>query len=126
MKITVIGCGRWGSFITWYLDHIGHEVTLYGRKTISTRKGICYDFSHLFAALCRSQNIPCYVVDGTKFDDANYHHTWNRIYYNGCWWNVDVTIDIVKFQKQEKLYGLLDIGDNAFVRDKVYIITRIY
>ena len=33
MKITVIGCGRWGSFITWYLDHIGHEVTLYGRKT---------------------------------------------------------------------------------------------
>lgn len=31
MKITVIGCGRWGSFITWYLDHIGQEVTLYGR-----------------------------------------------------------------------------------------------
>ena len=96
------------------------------RKTLSTRKGICYDFSHLFAALCRSQNIPCYVVDGTKFDDANYHHTWNRVYYNGCWWNVDVTIDIVKFQKQEKLYGLLNIGDNAFVRDNVYIITRIY
>lgn len=33
MKITVIGCGRWGSFITWYLDHIGHDVTLYGRET---------------------------------------------------------------------------------------------
>ncbi|MDD3222538.1 MAG: NAD(P)H-dependent glycerol-3-phosphate dehydrogenase [Lachnospiraceae bacterium] len=33
MKITVIGCGRWGSFITWYLDHIGHEVTLYGRES---------------------------------------------------------------------------------------------
>jgi glycerol-3-phosphate dehydrogenase (NAD(P)+) len=32
MKITVIGCGRWGSFITWYLDKIGHEVTLYGRE----------------------------------------------------------------------------------------------
>ena len=31
MKICVIGCGRWGSLITWYLDHIGHEVTLYGR-----------------------------------------------------------------------------------------------
>ena len=96
------------------------------RKTLSTRKGICYDFSHLFAALCRSQNIPCYVVDGTKSDDANYHHTWNRVYYNDCWWNVDVTIDIVKFQKQEKLYGLLNIGDNAFVRGNVYIITRIY
>lgn len=33
MKITVIGCGRWGSFITWYLDKIGHDVTLYGRSS---------------------------------------------------------------------------------------------
>lgn len=33
MKITVIGCGRWGSLIAWYLDSIKHEVTLYGRET---------------------------------------------------------------------------------------------
>lgn len=32
MKATVIGCGRWGSFIAWYLHSIGHEVTLYGRE----------------------------------------------------------------------------------------------
>lgn len=32
MKISVIGCGRWGSFIAWYLDNIGHNVTLYGRR----------------------------------------------------------------------------------------------
>lgn len=32
MNMTVIGCGRWGSFIAWYLDHIGHAVTLYGRE----------------------------------------------------------------------------------------------
>lgn len=32
MKITVIGCGRWGSLITWYLDRRGHEMTLYGRS----------------------------------------------------------------------------------------------
>lgn len=33
MKITVIGCGRWGSLITWYLDRLGHNVTLYGRES---------------------------------------------------------------------------------------------
>ena len=33
MKITVIGCGRFGTFIAWYLDSIGHSVTLYGRET---------------------------------------------------------------------------------------------
>ena len=33
MKITVIGCGRWGSLITWYLaSRKGHDVTLYGLK----------------------------------------------------------------------------------------------
>ena len=57
------------------------------RKTLTTKKGICYDFSHLFAAICRSQNIPCYVLDGTKLDDANYHHTWNRVYFNDSWWD---------------------------------------
>ena len=30
MNITVIGCGRWGSFICWYLDRIGQNVSLYG------------------------------------------------------------------------------------------------
>ena len=33
MKISIIGCGRWGSLICWYLDKIGHEVTLYGRES---------------------------------------------------------------------------------------------
>jgi len=30
MDITVIGCGRWGSCIAWYLNKIGHNITLYG------------------------------------------------------------------------------------------------
>lgn len=32
MRISVLGCGRWGSFIAWYLNHIGHTVLLYGRE----------------------------------------------------------------------------------------------
>lgn len=31
-NIFVIGCGRWGTFLAWYLDKIGHNVSLYGRK----------------------------------------------------------------------------------------------
>lgn len=31
MKITVIGCGRWGSFIAWYTDKIGHSVKVYDK-----------------------------------------------------------------------------------------------
>ena len=32
MKISVLGCGRWGSCIAWYLDRIGHEVWSCGLK----------------------------------------------------------------------------------------------
>ncbi len=45
LNVTVIGCGRWGSFIAKYLADEGHAVTLYGRESsrnmqefISTRK----------------------------------------------------------------------------------------
>lgn len=29
-RVTVIGCGRWGSFLAWYADQLGHNVTVYG------------------------------------------------------------------------------------------------
>jgi len=95
------------------------------RKTLSTRKGICYDFSHLFAALCRSQNIPCYVVDGDKRDNHNYHHTWNRVYFDGSWWNMDITFDTVQTKKQGELYGFSKI-DASYNFEDVYLIRRIY
>lgn len=30
MKISVLGCGRWGSFIAWYLSRMGNEVYSWG------------------------------------------------------------------------------------------------
>ncbi len=95
------------------------------RKTLRTHNGVCYDFSHLFAALCRSQNIPCYVVDGDKRDNFQYHHTWNRVYFHSSWWNMDITFDIVQTKKHEQLYGFRKIG-NPYIQDKEYQITKIY
>ena len=95
------------------------------RRTLSTRKGVCYDFSNLFAALCRSQNIPCYVVDGTPYDRSTQDHTWNRVYYDGCWWDVDVTNDISSTADGKSLYGFREL-DGASAPDKDYYITNIY
>ncbi len=44
MKVTVIGSGRWGSFLAWYLSRLGHDVCLCGRKG-----------SHSFAELCKTR-----------------------------------------------------------------------
>ena len=95
------------------------------RKTLSTRKGICYDFAHLFTALCRSQNIPCHVVNGDKRDNAQYHHTWNRVHFDGSWWSMDVTFDIVQTKNQGSLYGFRII-DGPYVTIKEFFITKIY
>ena len=32
MRVTVLGCGRWGSFHAWYAQRVGHAVTLWGRS----------------------------------------------------------------------------------------------
>ena len=32
VKVTVIGCGRWGTFLAWYASELGHTVKLYGRN----------------------------------------------------------------------------------------------
>ena len=39
MKITVGGCGRWGSCIAWYLDRNGHDVTVFGEEDAPTYVG---------------------------------------------------------------------------------------
>ena len=39
MKISVIGCGRWGSFQAWHAAKIlNHEVVLYGRESSANMK----------------------------------------------------------------------------------------
>ncbi len=32
MRVTVIGSGRWGTFLAWYADRQGHSVRLFGRE----------------------------------------------------------------------------------------------
>ena len=90
------------AFYDWIVSNFEYDYDCYPlfqyfdvRKTLQTKQGICFDFSHLFSALCRSQNIPCYAVDGTPYDSSKEHHTWNRVYFNGSWWDVDVTNDLL-------------------------------
>ena len=40
MRVTVIGCGRWGSFLAWYADKLGHRTTLYGRDGSAHMKAL--------------------------------------------------------------------------------------
>lgn len=69
MRITVIGCGRWGSFIAWYLDHIGHQVTLYGREGSANlrrfRETRCNDYLRLPESVALSSALDCVLAAET-------------------------------------------------------------
>ena len=120
------------AFYDWIITNFEYDYDCYPlfqyfdvRKTLQTKQGICFDFSHLFAAFCRSQNIPCYAVDGTPYDRSKEPHTWNRVFFNGSWWDIDLTNDILAIKDGRKLYGFREL-DGAFDTDKDYYITKIY
>lgn len=116
----------------WIIDNFEYDYDYFAfiqyfnvRRTLRTHKGVCYDFSNLFAALCRCQDIPCYVVDGTPYDRSTQDHTWNRVYYTNSWWDVDITNDTTANQNNEKLYGFRKL-ESSYSLDNYYRITKIY
>ena len=59
MRITVIGCGRWGSLIAWYLDRVGHQVTLYGWETSAHMQEFLKTHSNGLLTLPLSVSLSC-------------------------------------------------------------------
>ena len=60
---------------------------------LKNQTGVCYDFSALFAAMCRSQEIPCVIQKGYL---NGVYHAWNLVYIDGAWQAVDMTVAIAK------------------------------
>ena len=120
------------AFYDWIVSNFEYDYDCYPlfqyfdvRKTLQTKQGICFDFSHLFTAFCRSQNIPCYAVDGISRKNNADRHTWNRVYYDGAWWNVDITADITRTANGNKLYGFHKLESIAAL-DTDFFIMKIY
>ena len=113
----------------WVLDYLKYnedydtEYQYYDmNRILDCKSGICFDYSHLFAAICRSRNIPCYILDGYDRKNNNMLHTWNRVYFNGTWWNVDLSFDD---RTDGRKYGFYKL-DSFTEEDKDLVITFIY
>lgn len=63
-------------------------------ETLQSRKGICYDFSSLLAAMARSVGVPTKLVKGYS-DNAVGYHAWNEVYIGGSdkWFTIDSSVD---------------------------------
>ena len=74
-------------------------------STLSSRKGICFDYAALMAAMLRSQGVPCKLVIGNA-DGA--YHAGNMVYVNGSWQLYDAT------------YGAAGQRASSYVAQRVY------
>ena len=69
-----------------------HNYTPDTNQALRDKLGVCYDFSAVFAAMCRSQGIPCALEKG--YTTLGYH-AWNQVWVDGAWATVDVTTAVV-------------------------------
>ncbi|MBR5534855.1 MAG: transglutaminase domain-containing protein [Ruminiclostridium sp.] len=76
----------------------GGTITVYipdTNKALETKRGVCCDFSSVFAAMCRSQGIPCAVATG--YQNGSYH-AWNMVWVDNEWLAVDMTKAVCRKQ----------------------------
>lgn len=67
------------------------------------KKGICYDYASVFAAMLRSLNIPTKLIKGYATPTGTTYHAWNEVYLDGAWKTVDTTVDAGFIQAGKKV-----------------------
>ena len=67
--------------------------------TLNGTTGMCYDFSSLFAAMCRSEGIPCALTKGYA---GSSYHAWNKVNLNGSWYQIDLTYAVTRNVRNAK------------------------
>lgn len=89
---------------TWITENISYDAPKAARladlagyvpdpdKTLAEKKGVCFDYASLGAAMLRSQGIPCKIVTGYLLPD-NVYHAWNVVYLDGSWTSVRLSVD---------------------------------
>ncbi|MCL2889258.1 MAG: transglutaminase-like domain-containing protein, partial [Eggerthellaceae bacterium] len=90
-------------------------------ETLRSRKGICFDFSSLAAAMLRSQGIPCIVMTGDVSPD-NIYHAWNMVYIDGTWKTAYFTIDAHTWKLIDTTFA--SGGSNNYIGDGTEYSTR--
>lgn len=66
--VFVIGCGRWGTFIAWYLHRIGHAVSLYGRTDSANLQQLQATRKNDYLTLPEDIRLTSVLEEATKAD----------------------------------------------------------
>jgi hypothetical protein len=80
-----------------------------------SKKGICYDYASLLAAMLRIEGIPTKLIKG-YYTPSGVYHAWNEVYINGEWMIVDTTADAIYVKSGYSV----DLEKNASEYSKKY------
>ncbi len=85
---------------------------------LEDKKGICYDYSALFAAMLRSLGIPAKLIMGREKTNKSVYHAWNQVYLEDTdeWVTIDTTYD-----------AALKNMDTVMIKDtELYVVEKQY
>jgi len=90
-------------------------------ETLSSRKGICFDYSSLAAAMLRSLGFPTKIVTGYVAPD-DFYHAWIMVYVDGEWKTAQFEIDRNTWSRMDVTFASSGasqyVGDGSAYTDK--------
>lgn len=77
----------------WIAENIKYDLNAYGVKypaiyAFTNREGVCTGFAALYSVMCRDVGLSVRQIGGIANGKP---HTWNQVYVNNQWINVDCT-----------------------------------
>jgi hypothetical protein len=105
-------------------EFIKYDVSYVGRlpevkEILQNPIGVCTEYARLYDALARIAGIPSIIVDGAACGEYTNcrGHSWNMIFYNGKWIEVDPTWDLMSgVVSSSHVYLSNDIKNQGMVK----------
>lgn len=69
MKFTILGCGRWGTFLAWYLNKHGHKILLWGRETSENLNQLIQNRKNDYISLNQDIKLSSSLNDALNFSE---------------------------------------------------------
>ncbi len=82
-------------------------------SVLAAKKGICFDYASLTAAMLRSQGVPTRLITGYAY--PNIYHAWNEVYTPETGWiTVEIMLDGTGFRRIDATFYASAADKNSF------------
>lgn len=93
--------------------------------TLTSGKGICFDYASLAAAMLRSVGIPCKLITG--YVNQSTYHAWNSFYLqNEGWVTAEFRLSAHRWQRVDITFAAGGMPASEMMADAEYTVRYVY